>query len=176
MPSDNTNERRRIILVDRRYQLRDLGMWTITALTFILVSVFFYFFLQRFYNYQPDKNVIKLMVGTLIFILLFAILMGLNSILRGHRVAGAAYRIETCVKRALGGDYQFSVTLREGDYLVNVARVVNQLLVDLLERRHHSEEARAVLEELLASGKLPPAESEKVKAVLERLNSALQKT
>lgn len=174
--SESTNERRRTILVDHSYQLLDIKIWLVTAVTFILVSVFFYFFLQKFYDYQPDRNIVKVMVGTLVFVFLFALLMGLNSILRSHRVAGAAYRIENSIKRALTGDYQFTVILRDGDYLVNVARSMNEFLLNLVERRRDAEEARLVLEELLASGKLGPAETEKAKAALAHIGNALQKS
>ena len=174
---ESANERRRIIVVDRRYQLRDLAVWTVTAITFILAAVFFYYFLQRFYpDYQPDPRTLKLMVGTLVFIFLFALLMGLNSILRSHRVAGAAYRIETSIKRAREGDYQFTVILREGDYLVEVARSLNEFLLDLTERKRDAVETRAALEELLASGKLGAAEAEKLKTALAFLTRSLRQS
>ena len=51
-----------------------------------------------------------------------------------HRVAGPAHRLAKSLERARNGDLSLRVTLREGDYLGEVAVELNQLL-DVLQTK-----------------------------------------
>ena len=54
-----------------------------------------------------------------------------------QRVAGPAYRLAKSLERARNGDLWFRVTLRDGDYLGEVADELNQLL-DVLQAKRTS--------------------------------------
>lgn len=94
----------------------------------ILMAVLFYLLGTHVLGDRAlEPGIVHLMSGMSGFIFLFCVLMGVISVFLTHRVAGAAYRLEKCIKGMAGGDLDLRIALRKRDYLQNLAEALNQL-------------------------------------------------
>jgi hypothetical protein len=80
----------------------------------------------------PPVNRIELVLPPILVnnlvILVLTVVIGL---LYSHRIAGAAYRIETDIGRCLSGERDVQVRLRKKDKLQRLATQVNKLIAEL---------------------------------------------
>lgn len=144
---------RRKIVVDRRFQLQYLHIWLAVAVGLVVISVGFYFLSKGVSGglSRIDPTFVRLMIGMSVFVILFSLLMGLLSVVMTHRVAGAAWRLDQCIRRLSGGDLDVRITLRKGDYLHNLADSLNELRETMKRSREAARELLGLLEEAQAS-------------------------
>jgi methyl-accepting chemotaxis protein len=121
------------------------------------------------------------------FIILVTLFMGSYTLLLSHRMAGPSYRVNNSVLRALDGDPDFQIHLRDKDYLHEVAGNLNRLLqrlVDLEATRgdeaRSGEALRSQFEDLrLQAGRLTdriraePGGAEEIRTLAEALDQAI---
>jgi len=164
--------KRTVTVIDKKMQMHYLTVWLVAAMSLILVGfTFYYFFRHRAESAgtRIPQAYLQLLVGNGFFILFLSLLMGCYAVLHSHRVAGPAYRINQCLKRLCTDDYGFVVSLRDGDYLQDLAANMNTLILRLRERNEKALKAREeilLLKQAIGSGSPVPAE---VVAQLERL-------
>lgn len=96
---------------------------------------------------------------------------GLGSILWLHRVAGPAYRIRKVLSLAAQGELPEDVTLREKDFLKDMAQELNALLHHLRREQAAILEVTTTLEGLI-SGSPATVRGEDVRRAVERLRAA----
>lgn len=133
-----TSSKRKQFIIDAPFQFRYVITWLIMMLFFIAVVACGLMFGLKTLNYSVTYGLgeIGLMLKfDAVFIVLFAISIGIYFIILSHRIAGPAYRLEKSIQRMVQGDYDFSVTLRKDDYLQRVADDLNDLLGFLRENR-----------------------------------------
>jgi len=123
--------KRKQYVIDSTFQFQFMFTWIIMMLFFIavvfggLILGLKMIYRSETYGLAEIGFMLKL---DAIFIVLFAIAMGIYFLLLSHRIAGPAYRVEKSLQRMIEGDYGFSVNLREKDYLKHVADDLNNLL------------------------------------------------
>lgn len=66
---------------------------------------------------------VLLLQNTLILVALVVV-----SIVRGHRISGPVYRMSTDIRKALAGEQDVRIQLRDGDQLGDLAQRINALL------------------------------------------------
>ena len=76
----------------------------------------------------PTNRIYLVLPPILINNLIIMVIISVIGIFYSHRIAGPAYRIETDIVRALGGEKGIQIRLRKGDKLESLADKVNQLL------------------------------------------------
>ncbi len=130
---------RRLILVDRRFQLQYLYIWLWVGVLMVLLAIGFYFAFARDLvgDRLRDPAIIRLLSGMSGFLVLFSLLMGLLSVVLSHRVAGAAWRLQQILTKLVEGDIEQHIVLRPNDYLQPVAAKLN----DLQEKLRRSEQS-----------------------------------
>lgn len=126
--------KRRKILVDRKFQLQYFYIWLFTAIGMMIVAAGFYYVTSKITNMAVSTWVVRLMMGTGVFILFFTFLMGTISVVLTHRVAGAVFRINGFIRKVMADDYSDFIKLRKTDYLHNIADSLNELNHKLAER------------------------------------------
>jgi methyl-accepting chemotaxis protein len=130
---------RRKILVDRKFQLQYLYIWLWVGVGMVCIALLFYVFRARVLGSRAlDPAVVRLMTGMSGFLVLFCVLMGVIAVFLTHRVAGAAYRLERCIRDLAAGKLRERIALRSGDYLQTLA----EALVDLQSSLRAGEEKR----------------------------------
>ncbi len=154
---------RRRIIVDRKFQLQYLYIWLWVGVGMVVMSLLFYVLGRRILGERAfDPPIVRLMSGMSGFIVLFCVLMGILSVFLTHRVAGAAYRLEKCIRELTDGEFGGRIQLRTGDYLQNVADALRELQGELREREADrlkiAEVMRELREGLALAGKLTDAD------------------
>jgi len=140
---------RRRILVDKKFQLQYLYIWLWVGVGMVVMSLLFYLIGDRVLGDKSrDPAVVKLMSGMSGFLVLFCVLMGILSVFLTHRVAGAAYRLEKCIRDLTDGDYEKRISLRADDYLQNIADALNDLQSTMKSQFSRRRELGAKIEEL----------------------------
>ncbi len=133
---------RRRILVDKKFQLQYLYIWLWVGVGMVVMSLLFYMLGARVLGEKAlDPAIVKLMSGMSGFLVLFCVLMGILSVFLTHRVSGAAYRLERCIRDLCDGNLDQRIALRSGDYLQNLA----DALIDLQAAMKSGDERRAQL-------------------------------
>ncbi|MBI2931284.1 MAG: methyl-accepting chemotaxis protein [Planctomycetes bacterium] len=168
---------RRRILVDKKFQLQYLYIWLWVGVGMVLMSLLFYALGERVLGDRRfDPRIVRLMSAMSGFLVLFCVLMGVLSVFLTHRVAGAAYRLERCIRDLAKGDYGQKIALRSSDYLQNLAEALNVLQAEL---RGQVEDGRRLVpsleqlrDRLEKAGTLTPAE----RTVLEEAVQAVRGT
>ena len=78
-----------------------------------------------------DKIYLRLSIG---FLLLLPVAV-ISAILASHKIAGPLVRIKRTINQLIAGDYNLFVKLREGDYLQDIAGLLNKLVGSLKKRK-----------------------------------------
>lgn len=142
-------------VVDVRFQTHYLTVWMVVTMALLLCCGGLYWYLRTVPTRQlsPDaqRSLDHLVIATFGFIFLLAALMGLYAVIHSHRVAGPAYRINQSMKRILLDDYNFTITLRKGDYLQEIVLQLNTLIGRLRERDERMTALRNAFEKLRQS-------------------------
>ncbi len=128
--------RRRGRLIDRRFQL---------GLAWRMMIVYFLFFLgglvivfaPSMYRLATGSNVNEMEPAAREFLILHvrvwpAVLFIFGGVfaytlLFSHRIAGPIYKINTILRKMLGGEYPDKVTLRRGDFFHDTAELIEHL-------------------------------------------------
>jgi hypothetical protein len=141
---------RKVLLVDRAYQLGEVSRGIVVFLILALAQVGCFLIIgamaKRGALGEAQAIVAVLGVSVLAPLALCALYIWL--LVQGtHRVAGAAYRITMDIARMLDEpDVRFR--LRKGDYLINVAYALNSVMERLQERSDKLAEAEGLLRKL----------------------------
>lgn len=86
---------------------------------------------QRYYETQaqpPTTRLQLILPVVLINNLLIMVALTVMAVFYSHRVAGPVYRIKNVINRALSGESEQRIFLREGDELKDLAEKINALL------------------------------------------------
>ena len=135
--SISAKNRRRRLLIDRRYQLYYpvtwIGMVALALLNFVLLNLLIS---------SPEARSESLLAvmrtvskANAAAILLASGWMGFASILHSHRIAGAMYNISRTIQRVLEGEMDAEVRLRKEDFSTDVAGQINDLIALAREYR-----------------------------------------
>ncbi|MBI3098463.1 MAG: hypothetical protein HYY93_09520 [Planctomycetes bacterium] len=77
-------------------------------------------------------------------------LLGVQTLVLTHRVAGPARKIAEALRRLIRGEYSEFVTLRRSDYLQDLGSALNSLTRTLHDRDHAIGDAVRLVEEAIA--------------------------
>lgn len=86
---------------------------------------------QRYYETQaqpPTTRLQLILPVVLVNNLLIMVALAVMAVIYSHRVAGPVYRIKSVINRALSGEPEQRIYLREGDELKDLAEKINALL------------------------------------------------
>ena len=126
-----SKRKRKQYLIDSSFQFQYMFTWLIIMLLFIVVVIgglilgLKMIYKSETYGLSEIAFMLKL---DAVFIVFITIAIGIYLLLLSHRIAGPAYRLEKSIQQIIEGDYDFSVNLRQKDYLKNVADALNNLL------------------------------------------------
>lgn len=154
-PEENREHRRSTYVIDRSFQYEFALRWLLMTAVYILILVGSFYYITEWVLVENEMAEVRshildylqyaglsLVLITLVFLMYF--------ILLAHRIAGPAYRLRQSLDRMKRGEYDFTVSLREKDYLKNVAESMNETLSALQNRKESVEQIREDLEDALA--------------------------
>jgi hypothetical protein len=184
-PSGRPHVLRRTYLIDRPFQLNfSLLLLLIAAVNIFFFSMLFFFYDQKVaYDYQnalaldsipPELRQMSfsLFIKTIVAAIFFeTLLVGMLGVFFSHRIAGPLYNMRQRMKEMIAGTYPEKIRLRKDDMLHEFAAEMNTLLQKL--RGEMAEEA--ALLEAVAPAVGDGDQQAKLRAVIERKKSALQK-
>lgn len=168
-------QKRRLYLIDRGLQYGFLTNWVLSVLVIILLCVFYLLMFQVFVPTESrpstEESLGLIMKLTGVLILMFVVIMGINSIIHSHRIAGPAYNIRRTVDSLVRGEAGVRVKLRDRDYLQDLAESVNALADRLAGREKDLHEAASELVRMSEDEALPEAAREQLRRLADRLGS-----
>lgn len=179
--------RRRKYLIKRGLQFRYIGaiLVTVFIVALICVTTTYYSLLvlfgEKLANVYPQgrlmvtlKQVNLIVLSRILILLPFVAVAGL---LLSHRIAGPVFRIEKVLKEIGDGNFDIQVHLRKRDELKDVAAAINQMNLNLKERKlkeegilHKISDTSKRIKELLKEDPLNKP------AIAEELNSIIKET
>ena len=130
-------ERRKTIVVNAPVQRRiTLAITLVPAIALAMTSLVAAIFCQRLVHEAQRfdvelANVLPLLCTLLVFVAVSGAVILLQAVRVSHRIAGPAYRITMSLRRIREGDLDFTVRLRKGDHLTEVADELNSVLAKL---------------------------------------------
>ncbi|MFA5795480.1 MAG: methyl-accepting chemotaxis protein [Candidatus Brocadiia bacterium] len=133
----NGSYQRKQYLIDKPFQYKYISSWIIFAMLFMICTsgiIFLGILVFKKSSSFSWTEIIYMAHIDLIFIALAIVAFSIYLVRLSHRISGAAYRIQQSIKRISDGDYDFSIALREKDYLKHVAADMNDLIVKLRKR------------------------------------------
>lgn len=126
-----SGERRRDYTVSRSVHYLYMVVWITSLLLVGAFAAMVYTFLQiGAHRNVPDVAGMNpfVLVGMLAFVIVCAsLVLGVYSIVHTHRLLGSAYRIGVVLREANEGK-DSRVTLRDGDFFIDIGDEINQLL------------------------------------------------
>lgn len=141
----------------------------------VVMCMLFYLLSVRVLGRQDDPALMKLMSAMSGFIILFCALMGVIAIFRTHRVAGAAYRLERCIRSMTDGNLDLKIALRSKDYLQNLADALGELQdrmkAEAALRAQLSQSLAEVRDGLAKAGKLDSDDHARLTKAIEDLRA-----
>jgi len=173
-------QRRRVYLIDRDYQLREVNRGVLIFMVLIFIQIVLFIGVASLMRAgQLDR-----VSGPTVFVgiafvvpMLMCVLYSWVTVRQTHRVAGAAFRLGQDIRRIVA-DPSFRFRLREGDYLQEIALELNRVMERIEARQAGLKRAadaaadlEAALQDLCAD--LAPEEVERVRACLGTLAQAL---
>lgn len=175
--------RRRKLIVDREFQFRFLAIWLFILIS-VLLCVAIVFFSTRAIAEKgvqgQDADVLRQLEWSLkligVLLICATIFFALYALLLSHRIAGPAYRLKQCMRAMIGGEHDFSVTLRKGDYLKDLAAALDELNQVM---RAKDQNLRMTLEEaqrfqaMLDDGRLDEETRQLLGRVIDRLSATV---
>lgn len=142
---EDDKPQRRTYIVDKQFQYRFALTWMV--MTGIYLLIIFGSFVYTTYVvtgqvYAPElqQQLVTFLKYTGVSISFVSVFFILYFLMLSHRIAGPAYHLRQSIERIADGDIQFSVHLREKDYLKNVADSLNDLLDELKHRNQQVQE------------------------------------
>jgi methyl-accepting chemotaxis protein len=135
--------RRRTLFVNPTAQRRFVLSFGLPTLIVLLTVGIWVLWIER--NAYEDMgslpSFLPIGIGLFVGILAFEATIVVQAMRVSHRVEGAAYRLIKAIDRIGGGDLNFTVSLRKGDYLQEVAAELNRMMERL--RAQRARDARA---------------------------------
>ena len=125
---------RRRILIDSEFQYQYFRICFWTGLVVIAVAILIYVAAKLFIGMDNELHpqIFHILVGIVVFIVLFCGLIGFITVRMTHKVAGAAYGLERSIDRLRDRRLEEKVRVRKGDYLTNLAGALDELRNDLI--------------------------------------------
>ncbi len=155
-------ERRKILLINRNFQLRHIGMYLIVnagMLTFFGFCLYLLVgseinanFLSAHVTYKTLQEMLLpiILILTLFTILASSLIMSLFVLYSSHKIAGPLYRFNAILEEIAGRNLRPAAQLREHDQLQEISRSMGSALetlrIDLAAVRKGAEELRQSLE------------------------------
>ena len=131
-------------IVDKNIQYRYVGLLLFyTVIFFILATLTVYFggwrqLIEKMSNVYPQARLVEIFnniyLRLLIGFFLLSIIAVISAVLVSHKIAGPLVRIKRALAGMIAGDYDFSVKLRKGDQLQDVADQINTLAEKLKKK------------------------------------------
>lgn len=132
-------------IVEREMQLKYAALILIHLVIFFVITALVIYFsgwreiIEKLSNVYPqvmlvgilNKIYMRLCIG---FLLLLPVAV-ISAILASHKIAGPLVRIKRSIDQLAAGDYNLFVKLRKGDYLQDVADLLNKLVESLKKRK-----------------------------------------
>lgn len=132
--------RRRRLLVDHRYQLRNAFVLGGSLVVYTLILGFLIFYplqVEMTAGATPEQQVwaadqiLQLHRRVWPAVLAVAVLAGFQSVVMTHRVVGPIYRLKVAIAALKAGDFAHRVTLRQHDRFKDFAEALNGLAAGL---------------------------------------------
>ena len=125
---------RRRILVDREFQFQYFRICFWTGLVVIAVAILIFVAAKLFIgmNDELHPQIFNILIGIVVFIVMFCGLIGYITVRMTHKVAGAAFGLERSIDRLRERRLEEKVRVRKGDYLTNLAGALDELRNDLI--------------------------------------------
>lgn len=173
------DEKRYTYVIDPDLQFRFLFTWFGMLLLYIaLVIASFYFTMEYFVGQITDYNLQKVLAQIFrynsVFVIFLTVLFGMFSILISHKIAGPAYNICRSINRMMKGNFDFTVQLRQSDYLKQIADHLNDLLSYLRNRKESVSAVYEDLQELKSSIRERQDDSDELLSICQSMESRLQ--
>ena len=180
---EEARQKRTRLLIDRGFQTRYFATWmTIAFWIAFALSVFYVLGTWVYLRYHHDPSgwnhdeywqAIRLFVsGNILFVILLILLVGGSALVHSHRIAGACYRMKTDLERFRSGRYGVEITLRQKDFLQDLAEQINEtfrhIRVRFRDQERQLELAKDLADSLLQAD-LPPVLAEQVSEVARRI-------
>ena len=157
---DTWIRRRKVYIVDKKMQYTYIAMVVAMVMVMIVgIAVSNLFMLWMYkqllvnkYNlpvptdWKNDLYLFLLVDSTLVIMLIIAAVF--YSVLHSHRIAGPLYRLKQSILRLQTGDYNFLVTLRQKDFLKDMADEMNKFITGLQVKNDELRKVRTRLDEL----------------------------
>jgi hypothetical protein len=128
-------ERRRDYTVSRPVQMIYMAIWGMSITLMLGLGAIAYQVVQLGDKLKGVEELKTfgvnsfVVLGVLSFLLVaFALGLGVYTIVHTHRMVGSAFRIKKVIEDWRSGQTDLKVTLRDGDYFLDVADEVNELL------------------------------------------------
>lgn len=158
---DDFHKRTRF-LVDRGFQSRYFATWLTISFWVAFAMSFFYIigtWLYLRYNQDPSgwtaeeyRRAVRLFVaGNIVFILFLIVLIGVSALMHSHRIAGACFRIKKDLQRFRDGEHTVEISLREKDFLHDLAEEVNETFRQVRARYRQQERQLELAKDLAES-------------------------
>ena len=204
MAKKSQSYKRKVVLIDKEFQLRFIGrfilmVFVVTLLIAISLYGYYYFkfkaggiSLSRFIietgnfstssrgMYMTDRFELILIPMAITF-LAFILLSFIFGIVYSHKLAGPIYRLEKSLIQIIEGERDFEVRLRKGDQFKKFEILLNKLLKKLGDEtgeiNQFSDEIKEVYDDLLKlkeSKHMSIAHLEKITAALEIVSKKLK--
>ncbi len=125
----NKNFKRRKYIVSKKFQFKyalGLSMIVIIAALVIVGSIYY---LEHFTDSMP------LLGKTVVWFIIIVFGAGIGGIYISHKIVGPIFRLEMMIDRIIDGDYDSTITIREGDELYKLNCRLNLLVEKLKEDR-----------------------------------------
>jgi methyl-accepting chemotaxis protein len=151
--------RRRTLFVNPAAQRRFVMSFGLPTLIVLLTFGVWLLWIER--NAYEDvgslPSFLPIGIGLLVGILAFEATVVVQAMRVSHRVEGAAYRLIKAIDRIGGGDFDFTVSLRKGDHLQEVAAELNRMMERLRAQRTRDRAASAGTQESTPAHELETA-------------------
>jgi HAMP domain-containing protein len=182
-----TQKRRRIILINKRFQIR-FSIYVslcLAALCFVyplLVSnIFDYFFryISRDPNGPPAEGLLKMREQVLLLLVLSEVFVVaitfLISVFMSHRIAGPLYKLRQAFHTLGDGRWKGQLRFREKDYFPELAEDFNRMVERMNQGRRNEREAiAAAISRIEASLEKPGAARSELEPALISLKKIIE--
>jgi hypothetical protein len=138
MSNEHRNRRKTIVVLPKQQKRLVMTMSLIPALGLAITMALVCFFCQRLYVQATVLDVhleglMPLFLSVSGFVLVSGFFIISNALMISHKIAGPSYRICKSMERVRKGDLAFTVRLRDGDHLNEMADEFGLLLDALNE-------------------------------------------
>jgi methyl-accepting chemotaxis protein len=180
----NRKAQRRIVLIDKRYQVRQISYYVgLNALTMLMFGGITYLFLDSeiqanlfsaSVTYRNMREMLFPIILTLSFLnlLISSIILGGFVLYASHKVAGPLYRFKVVVDEIRQGNLKPRASIREDDQLQEFSTAMREMVETLRQDFNGIKQKVSEMEGLLAQGKpgdLAMTKLQEIKKTLDRI-------